>query len=54
MAHVESITMSMREIHELKVIQAVIDGSLNPMPAPLQPAIRRCCENNPSKIRGIV
>jgi transposase len=28
MAHVESITMSMREIDRLKVIQAVIDGNL--------------------------
>jgi hypothetical protein len=26
MAHVESITMSMREIDRLKTIQAVIDG----------------------------
>jgi hypothetical protein len=28
MAHVESITMSMREIDRLKTIQAVIDGHL--------------------------
>jgi hypothetical protein len=33
MAHVESITMSMREIDRLKTVQAVVDGNLKPMQA---------------------
>jgi hypothetical protein len=33
MTHVESITMSMREIDRLKTIQAVIDGHLRPSTA---------------------
>ena len=31
MARIEAITMSMREIDRLKMVQAVIDGSLKPM-----------------------
>jgi hypothetical protein len=33
MAGIETITMSMREIDRLKVIQTVVDGNLKPMQA---------------------
>jgi hypothetical protein len=42
MAHVESITMSMREIDRLKTIQAVADGNLRAVTAARRLPLTRC------------